>query len=120
MKESQTIEWKSKWRDEYLKWICGFANAEGGRLEIGKDDEGKVVGVRDAERLMEELPNKIRDLLGIIVDVNLHTEEGKEWISVEVGPHPYPVSYKGQYHYRSGSTRQELKVAALNKFLLQK
>ena len=66
MKESQGIEWKSKWRDEYLKWICGFANAEGGRLEIGKDDEGKVVGVRDAERLMEELPNKIRDLLGII------------------------------------------------------
>jgi len=30
MPEQQNIEWKSAWRDEYLKWICGFANAKGG------------------------------------------------------------------------------------------
>ncbi len=30
MQESQNIEWKEIWKDEYLKWICGFANAEGG------------------------------------------------------------------------------------------
>ena len=36
-----------------------------------------------------------------------------------VEPYPYPVNYKGQYHYRSGSTKQELKGAALDKFLLQ-
>jgi len=29
MKESQNIERKEAWRDEYLKWICGFANAQG-------------------------------------------------------------------------------------------
>jgi hypothetical protein len=23
-KESQNIEWKESWRDEYLKWICGL------------------------------------------------------------------------------------------------
>ncbi len=69
---------------------------------------------------MEELPNKVRDVLGIIVDVNLHSEKGEDWISIEVAPHPYPVSYKGQYHYRSGSTKQELKGAALDRFLLQK
>ena len=22
--ESQNIEFKESWRDEYLKWICGF------------------------------------------------------------------------------------------------
>ncbi len=22
MSESQNIEWKESWRDEYLKWIC--------------------------------------------------------------------------------------------------
>ncbi len=27
MKEAQHIEWKESWRDEYLKWISGFANA---------------------------------------------------------------------------------------------
>ena len=30
--ESQNIEWKESWRDEYLKWICGFANAQGGKI----------------------------------------------------------------------------------------
>ncbi len=29
MTESQNIEYKQSWRDEYLKWICGFANAQG-------------------------------------------------------------------------------------------
>ena len=29
MSESQNIEWKESWRDEYLKWVCGFANAQG-------------------------------------------------------------------------------------------
>ncbi|MBK7334942.1 MAG: putative DNA binding domain-containing protein [Saprospirales bacterium] len=120
MKESQNIEWKNAWRDEYFKWICGFANANGGKLEIGKSDLGDVVGLNDAQKLMEDLPNRIRDLLGIIVDVNLHSENGKDWISIEVSPHPYPVSYRGQYHYRSGSTKQELKGTALDRFLLQK
>jgi len=26
MPEQQNIKWKEIWRDEYLKWICGFAN----------------------------------------------------------------------------------------------
>ena len=29
MAESQNIEYKESWRDEYLKWLCGFANAQG-------------------------------------------------------------------------------------------
>ena len=59
MAESQNIEWKESWRDEYLKWICGFANAKGGKIYIGKDDNGKVVGVAKFEKLMEDIPNKI-------------------------------------------------------------
>ena len=32
MTERQNIEWKRSWQDEYLKWICGFANAQGGSI----------------------------------------------------------------------------------------
>lgn len=84
MNENQNIEWKSTWRDEYLKWICGFANANGGKLEIGKDDTGTVIGISDAQKLLEDLPNKIRDVLGIIADINLYSENGKNWLSIEV------------------------------------
>ncbi|HHU59153.1 MAG TPA: ATP-binding protein, partial [Bacteroidales bacterium] len=47
MAENQNIEWKESWRDEYLKWICGFANANGGSIIIGKDDKGRIVGLKN-------------------------------------------------------------------------
>ncbi|OGH59576.1 MAG: transcriptional regulator [Candidatus Lindowbacteria bacterium RIFCSPLOWO2_12_FULL_62_27] len=120
MKESQKTEWKETWRDEYLRWICGFANAEGGVLIIGRNNRGKAVGVKNAAKLLEDIPNKVRDILGIMVDVNLREESGKETLEIAVEPYPYPVSYKGEYHYRSGSTKQELKGASLDRFLLKK
>jgi ATP-dependent DNA helicase RecG len=120
MKESQQVEWKSSWRDDYLRWICGFANAEGGTLVIGRDDKGTAVGVQDAGRLMEEIPNKVRDLLGIMVEVNLRQEKGRDLVEIRVEAYPNPVSHKGEYYYRSGSTNQMLKGAALDRFLLRK
>ena len=120
MKEHQNLEWKASWRDDYLRWICGFANAEGGVLVIGRNDRGQAVGVANAARLLEEIPNKVRDVLGIMVAVNRVSEDGKELVEIRVDPYPSPISYKGEYHYRSGSTKQELKGAALSHFLLRK
>ncbi|WP_246601668.1 AlbA family DNA-binding domain-containing protein [Hymenobacter profundi] len=55
--ESQNTEWKESWRDEYIKWLCGFANAQGGTLLIGVNDEGQVVGIKNSRQLLEEIPN---------------------------------------------------------------
>jgi ATP-dependent DNA helicase RecG len=120
MKEHQHIEWKETWRDEYLKWICGFANAEGGVLVIGRNNRGEVVSLKDAQKLLADLPNKVRDVLGILVDVNLRDEAGRAYLELVVPPYPNPISYKGEYYYRSGSTNQFLKGAALDRFLLHK
>ena len=120
MPEKQDIEFKQNWRDEYIKWVCGFANAKGGKIFVGIDDKGNVTGATDAKKLMEDIPNKIRDILGILVDVNLKIKSKKNYLQIIVKPYPYPISYKGSYYYRSGSTMQELKGAALDKFILQK
>lgn len=40
VKECQYAEFKQSWQDEYLKWICAFANTEGGSLFVGVDDKG--------------------------------------------------------------------------------
>jgi ATP-dependent DNA helicase RecG len=119
-KESQNIEYKESWRDEYLKWICGFANAQGGKIFIGINDDKQVVAVTNVERLMEDIPNKVVNFLGIVVDVNLHNEDGKDYIEIVVSPSNIPIALKGAYHYRSGSTKQELKGAALQQFILKK
>jgi len=67
IKESQTVEFKQLWKDEYLKAICAFANSEGGLLYIGVADNGEVTGVENAKTLLEVLPNKINNRLGLLV-----------------------------------------------------
>ncbi len=120
MTESQNIEYKESWRDEYLKWVCGFANAQGGRIYIGLNDNGEVVGVGDSKKLLEDIPNKIRDTMGILADVNRLERDGIPYIEIIVNPSSYPVSYRGEYHYRSGSTKQQLRGSALTEFLVRK
>lgn len=74
--ESQQVEWKWSWQDEFLKWLCGYANADGGTLYIGVNDDGYVVGVEDSKRMLEGLPNKINDKLGIVASINIHKAYG--------------------------------------------
>ena len=95
MSERQDIEWKQSWHDDYLKWICGFANAQGGTIYIGKDDHGNVVHLPNYQRLLEDIPNKIRNSMGIICDVNLQDEAGDKFIVIQVHPYSVPVSLRG-------------------------
>lgn len=118
--ESQNVEYKEVWRDEYLKWICGFANAQGGKLFVGVDDNGNVTGVPDAKRLMEDIPNKIATTLGLVCAVNLRKQNGLDYVEITVDASDIPINYHGQYHYRSGSTKQELTGSALQQFILKK
>ena len=118
--ESQNVEFKSNWRDEYLKVICAFANADGGKLIIGIDDKGKSIGVENAKKLLEDVPNKIKDILGIIPKVITESKKGKDTLIIEVKPSYAPISYHGRYFVRSGSTIQELKGKELTKFLISK
>lgn len=120
MTESQNIEYKESWRDEYLKWVCGFANAQGGTIYIGIDDAGVVVGVRNIKKLLEDIPNKIQSGLGIACEVNKQTKGGKDYLEIKVNPSTFPISYHGEFHYRSGSTKQQLTGMALSEFIMRK
>ena len=120
MPEKQNIEWKLRWKDEYLEWICGFANAQGGRIYIGCDDNGNITGLENTHKLLEDIPNKIRNAMNIVVDVNLLESNGKEYIEIVVPPYPVAISCKGVYYYRSGSTMQTLSGPELESFILRK
>lgn len=120
MAEKQDIEYKSSWHKQYLKWICGFANAQGGTIFIGKNDVGETIGVSNYKKLMDDIPNQIQNTLGITTEVNLLKENDKHFIEINVQPYSVPISLRGKYYYRSGSTKQELTGTALNEFLLKK
>ncbi len=118
--ESQNIEFKSNWRDEYFKVICSFANADGGRLIIGVDDRGNCIGVTNAKKLLEDIPNKVRNKLGIIPSVEIKNKKGKKVINIIITPSSVPISYDGKYYTRSGSTVMELRGNNLADFLMKK
>lgn len=117
-RENQDVEFKQSWRDEYLKWICAFANTEGGILYIGVNDIGEVCGVADSHRLSEDIPNKIKHTMGLVCDIKLLNEGNKDYFKISVEKYPFPVSYHGKYYKRSGSTLQELSGIELDKMIL--
>jgi len=104
MKENQNIEWKESWRDEYLKWICGFANADGGSLFIGIDDTGKIVELKNIKKILDDIPNTIINTLNIFAEVKHKQLNQGEYIEIIVEPYPIPISYKGTYYKRIGAT----------------
>lgn len=119
--EKHNTEWKAVWKDEYLVGICAFANAQGGKFFVGIDDNGKVIGVKGSNKLLESLPSKIRDAMGIVVDINLYKDPNElEYIEIDVPPYPIAISCKGNYYYRSGSTTQKLTGVELESFILRK
>ncbi len=111
MIEDQTTEFKESWRDENLKTICAFANGDGGFMYIGIDDKGNEIGVLNANRLLEDLPNKISNTLGILTEINIKEQHSKQILVIQVNKSNYPISYHGLFYIRSGSTTQELKGA---------
>lgn len=76
--------------------------------------------MKNSKKLLEDIPNKIQNKLGIVADVNLLNENGLDYIEIVVNPWSFPVNYDGEYHYRSGSTKQLLRGNALTNFLMAK
>lgn len=68
-REDQNIEFKQLWNDNCFKSVCAFANTRGGKLFVGIDDQGKVAGIKDCAKSLVDIPNKIKDVLGITPEV---------------------------------------------------
>ena len=120
MGEKHIIEYKRQWDDEWLKWICGLANADGGTMYIGITDATTVWGLQNSKKLMEDIPNKIADKLRLYPDVRLLEQEGKEIIEIEILPSQDAVTLDGVLYKRVGTTNQIVKGQALKDFYARK
>ncbi len=61
-KESEKIELKSsfgEWK-EIIKTLAGFANARGGSVVIGLDDNGQPLGMKIGKGAIEDFANKVK------------------------------------------------------------
>ena len=101
-KEDQETELKVELTKDIKKEIVAFANTNDGTIYIGIDDNGKVIGLKHAEKDLEALSGMIRE--GIKSDLTLYTKiyieriENKDIIIVKVSEapnKPYYLSDKG-------------------------
>jgi len=120
VREEQDIEFKKEWRNEHLKTIVSFANTEGGVMYIGIDDDGRTVTLSNVKKLLEDIPNTIRNKLQITPSVKIEEKDGREVVKITVNSSDFPVFLDGKIYIRSGSTTQELKGSELTNFLLEK
>ena len=101
-RESETIELKEIIVDEIKKEIIAFANCDGGKLYIGVQDNGTVVGVNNPDGVSLQISNMVRDAIKPDVTMFLHyetlEEEGKEIVVVDIQrgtDRPYYLAKKG-------------------------
>ena len=120
MTETENVEFRESWKSDHLKWICGFANADGGKLFIGRDDNGYAVGLPGYRKLMEDIPNTILNILGIVTSVYLRDADGRKYIEIDVPKSILPVDCNGVYYRRIGNTNQILRGNSLMEFLAQR
>ena len=114
--ESDISEWKSSWRDDYMKWLAAYAYNDGGKLYIGVNDDGYVVGLKDVKELQEHIPNTIRNKLLISPRVSLRfvNERGT---NIRYDVVPDHVAAKdinqyvcGTYHPVTDKDREKLRI----------
>ena len=113
--ESETVELKEIYTPDLKKEIIAFANTIGGTIYIGIDNNGEIVGIDDADFVMQQISNSLRD--GIRPDISMFThielmhEYNKCFIKITINQgtrKPYYLSDKGLkpsgVYVRSGTT----------------
>ncbi|QSX05597.1 putative DNA binding domain-containing protein [Sedimentibacter sp. zth1] len=113
--ESETVELKEIYTFDLKKEIVAFANTNGGTIYIGVQDSGEIIGVNDADLVMQQISNSLRDSIrpdvSMFTNIELLQEKKKFFIKLTVSQgtkKPYYLSDKGLkptgVYVRSGTT----------------
>lgn len=113
--ESETIEFKEIYTSGIRKEIVAFANTKGGIIYIGVSDSGEIVGINNADFVMQQLSNTLRDSIrpdiSMFTNIELLQEKDKILLKITVNQgtrKPYYLSDKGikpsGVYIRSGTT----------------
>lgn len=101
-RESKTVELKEIVVDDIKKEIIAFANCNGGKLYVGVQDDGTVVGLDNPNEAALQISNMARDTIKPDVTMFLHYEtlnhNGMQIVAVDIQrgtERPYYIAKKG-------------------------
>jgi ATP-dependent DNA helicase RecG len=115
MYESEIIELKEVYTSDLKKEVVAFANTNGGTIYIGVQDDGEIIGLENADFVMQQISNAVRDSIhpdvSMFTNIELVKSEDKNIIKIIVHQgtkKPYYLSEKGLkpsgVYIRSGKT----------------
>ena len=128
--EDEYTELKIELTKDIKKEIVAFANTKGGKIYIGIDDNGNIIGLKNAKQDIESLSGMIRE--GIRSDLTLYTSinlvnlDDKEFIELDVmeAPNkPYYLTDKGiktsGVYLRCGNTTSPASEEVIKRMLIE-
>lgn len=128
--EDEYTELKIELTKDIKKEIIAFANTKGGKIYVGIDDFGNIVGIKNAKEDLESLSGMIRE--GIKSDLTLYTSinlvsiDNKDIIEINVmeAPNkPYYLADKGiktsGVYLRYGNTSAPASEEVIKKMLIE-
>ena len=102
MNESETTELKEIYTPDLKKEVVAFANTNGGTIYIGVHDNGEIMGLDNANFVMQQISNSLRDSIRPDVSMFTHIElvqkDDKDIIKLTINQgtkKPYYLSDKG-------------------------
>ena len=119
MQESQTVEFKEKITNTFLKTVSAFANFSGGDIYFGVKDTGEFVGVDNPSKFCLDVENKINESISPKPDFSFETKLKNDVIKLHVNPGLYkPYLYKGKAYKRSHASTVEMDQIELKRMTL--
>lgn len=127
MVEGQDLEFKQAVKNfkEIGKTACAFANAFGGRIVVGVDDKGGVVGIPDGEIdiLQQRLEGAIQQVTPVpFHSISVEEVDGKRTVVVEVSQAGQGTfcTHGGIVYHRTGSVNTKLGGRTLQSYLMDR
>ena len=123
LKENQHIEFKPRFNEDVIETLVAFANAKGGRVLVGVDDEGNPIKnftteKENIQQWINEIKTKTQPQL--VPDGEIIEFEGKEIVELSIQEYPIkPVSTRGKYYKRVGNSNHLLSVGEVANMHLQ-
>ena len=121
--EDSTIEFKRELpsRDDLAEEIAAFANASGGVILIGVDDDSNIVGIgrQDLDRTEKTVVEICRDTIAPMVHIvteKLQIDD-KNLLKIEVPRSLFVHQSSGRYFIRQGSSKRRMPTEQLGRLL---
>lgn len=120
MKKNKRLDYILDLNYIFLETVSAFSNFGNGKILFGIDDNGKIVGVNDPDKMCLDIENKINDAISPKPDYALSINRLNNVITLEVNEGKYkPYLYKGKAYRRSDTASIEVDQVELKRLTLE-